>query len=62
MSTDSDESVFMIGQVGAVHHNKKEYFEKVEFINDSGKVAFDCQLDTGATCNAITHRDVAIIQ
>ena len=59
----STDSAFMIEQVGAVHHNKEgQYFAKVEFISDSGKVALDCQLDTGATCSVITHRDVAIIQ
>lgn len=62
-STDSDESAFMIEQVGSVHHNKKgQYFANLEFVSAGGRVSLDCQLDTGATCNVITHRDVAIIQ
>jgi len=63
VTSDSDESAFMIEQVGAVHHNKKgQYFATLEFVSTSGKVVLDCQLDTGATCNVITHRDGAIIQ
>ena len=53
----------MIEQVGVVHHNKKgQYFAKLDFVSDYGSVALDCQLDTGATCNVIAHRDVSIIQ
>jgi len=48
VTADSDESAFMIEQVGAVHHNKKgQYFATLEFVSTSGKVVLDCQLDTG---------------
>jgi len=39
VTADSDESAFMIEQVGAVHHNKKgQYFATLEFVSTSGKV------------------------
>lgn len=63
MSTDSEESAFMVEEIGAVHHNKKgQYFAKIDFANGGTAIALDCQLDTGATCNVITHHDVCTIQ
>ena len=62
VSTDS-EAAFMVEEIGAVHHNRKgQYFAQLEFIHEDTVIARDCQLDTGATCNVITHRDVCTIQ
>ena len=62
VSTDS-EAAFMVEEIGAVHHNRKgQYFAQLEFVHEDTAVAMDCQLDTGATCNVITHRDVCTIQ
>ena len=62
-SSDSDESVFKVEHVGTVQHNRKgQYFVPLAFLNDNVDVSISCQLDTGATCNVITHRDVCCIQ
>ena len=62
-STDSDEWAFMLEEIGTVHHNQKgQYFAKVDFAHRGTAVSLDCQLDTGATCNVISHRDVCTIQ
>ena len=45
VSTDSEESAFMVEEIGAVHHNwKGQYFAKLHFANEGAMVA-DCQLD-----------------
>lgn len=53
----------MIEEIGRVHHNKKgQYFVQLKFVHEGTRVEIDCQLDTGATCNVVTHQDVYIIQ
>ena len=62
-SSDSDESVLKVEHVGTVQHNRKgHYFVPLAFLNDNVDFNISCQLDTGATCNVITHRDVCCIQ
>ena len=61
--SDSGKSVFKVEHVGAVQHNRKgQYFVLLAFLNDNVDFNIPCQLDTGATCNVITHRDVCCIQ
>lgn len=59
----SNEFMLKIEEVGLVKTKNKQLFAKLEFMNtnSSFKTDLDCQLDTGATCNVISHRDVAII-
>ena len=47
---------------GYTSYKKGQYFAKISFDNQGTMVALDRQLDTGATCNVITHQDVCIIQ
>ena len=62
-SSNSDESVFKVEDVGTVQHNRKgQYFLPLAFLNDNVDFNISCQLDTGATCKVITHRDVCCIQ
>jgi hypothetical protein len=47
---DSDEWAFMVEEIGSVKAKGKHVFAKLQFM--------DCQLDTGATCNVMSHRDL----
>lgn len=50
VSTDSEESAFMVEEIEAVHHNRKgQYFAHLDFANEGMVVGLDCQLDTRAT-------------
>ena len=41
----------------------KQFYSSLEFCDpDAGyKTKLDCQLDTGATCNVLTHHDLSVI-
>lgn len=61
--TESEEELFVVEQVGTVKHNSKgQFFVPLSFIHELGKTTVDCQLDTGATCNVISFKDVCTIQ
>ena len=61
--TDSDEFFFKIEEVSSVQAQGKQLFASLEFsdANARYKMKMECQLDTGATCNVLTHRDLSII-
>ena len=62
-SSDSEASVFKVEHMGAVQRNRKgQYFVPLTFHSDNAEFIIDCQLDTGATCNVITYRDVYYVQ
>ena len=47
--------------MSSVQARGKQFYSSLEFCNpDAGyKTKLDCQLDTGATCNVLTHRDLS---
>ena len=63
-SDDSDNSIFAVECIGTVTHNKLgQYFVPITVANVKGRsMVVDCQLDTGATCNVMTHADLCAIQ
>lgn len=62
-SDDSDEYAYKIEEVGSVKTKGKQLITKLSFrdTNSRSNTDLDCQLDTGATCNVISHRDLSII-
>ncbi|KXJ04486.1 hypothetical protein AC249_AIPGENE8434, partial [Exaiptasia diaphana] len=60
---ESDEYAFKVEEIGSVQTKGKQLITKLEFMdtNSRFKTDLDCQLDTGATCNVISHRDLSII-
>ena len=55
--------MFKVEHVEAVQHNRKgQYFVPLAFHSANAELIIDCQLDTGATCNVITYRDVCYVQ
>ena len=63
-SEDSDSPIFVIECIGTVTHNKLgQYFVPLTVANVKGRsMVVDFQLDTGATCNVMTHADLCAIQ
>ena len=60
--SESDDELFVIEQVGTVKHNHKgQFFVPLNFSHELGKTTIKCQLDTGATCNVISFKDVCAI-
>ena len=61
--TDSDEFFYKVEEVSSVQAKGKQLFASLEFsdANTRYKTTLECQLDTGATCNVLTHRDLSII-
>ena len=56
--SESDDKLFVVEQAGTVKHNHKEqFFVSLSFNHELGKTTVKCQLDTGATCNAISFKD-----
>ena len=47
--------------MSSVQARGKQFYASLEFCDpDAGyKTKLDCQLDTGATCNVLTHRDLS---
>ena len=61
--TDSEEFFFKIEEVSTVQAKGKQLFVSLEFsdVHARYKTELDCQLDTGTTCNVLTHRDLSVI-
>ena len=48
--------------VSAIAGKGKQVLAKLTFcIQDKYKTSMECQLDTGASCNVISHRDLSIL-
>ena len=60
-SNDS-EYAFRIKEVGMIKEKGKQLIATLSFTDENTNFSteIDCQLDTGATCNVITHRDLSI--
>ena len=62
-SSESEELVYVLEQVGTVRHTENgQYFVPLTFEHKSATTTVDCQLDTGATCNVMSLKDVCRIQ
>ena len=64
--TDTDEFFYKVEEVSSVQTRGKQLYTTLEFCDpDAGCKTklekLDCQLDTGATCNVLTHRDLSVI-
>lgn len=61
--TDSDEFLYQVEEVSSVQAKGKQLFASLEFYDANAryKTKLDCQLDTGATCNVLTHHDLSVI-
>jgi len=61
-SEDSDDSILSIEEITAVKGGGKRLTAKLTFyLPGDVKDQFECQLDTGATCNVISHKDLMIL-
>ena len=61
-TSESEEEIYAIEQVGTVKHNHKgQFFAALRFDHELGSTTIDCQLDTGATCNVMSKADVCKI-
>jgi len=61
--TESDKFFFKVEEVLSVQAKGKQLFAVLEFTvaTDRFKTTLECQLDTGATCNVLSHRDLSVI-
>jgi len=61
--TESDKFFFKVEEVSSVQAKGKQLFAVLEFTvaTDRFKTTLECQLDTGATCNVLSHRDLSVI-
>ena len=61
--TESDEFFYKVEEVSSVQAKGKQLFTALEFSDatDRFKTTLECQLDTGATCNVLSHRDLSVI-
>ena len=60
--SDSDLLVLTVDVVSAIASKGKQVLAKLTFcIQDKYKTSMECQLDTGASCNVISHRDLSIL-
>jgi len=61
--TESDEFFFKVEEVSSMQAKGKQLFAALEFTDttDRFKTTLECQLDTGATCNVLSHRDLSVI-
>ena len=61
-TSESEDEIYAIEQVGAVKHKRKgQFFVPLCFNHKLGNTTIDCQLDTGATCNVMSKTDVCKI-
>ena len=61
-TSESEEEIYAIEEVGAVKHNHKgQFFAALRFDHELGSTTIDCQVDTGATCNVMSKTDVCKI-
>ena len=62
-SSDSEDSIFTIESIGTISHNKQgQYFVPLCFKHKGTDTTINCQLDTGATCNVMSHANLCAIQ
>ena len=63
-SSDSEESVLKVEDVSSVECCGNRRFAMLTFYCEHNKLEtkFKCELDTGATCNVISYRDLSIIK
>ena len=63
-SADSDDSLLKIEELASVNAKGKQLFTDLEFMDDQNSYTtkLNCQLDTGATCNVISFRDLSVIK
>ena len=60
---DSEDPLFKIEEVSSMKTAGKQFNAKIIFTNPEElyNTELECQLDTGATCNVMSLRDLAII-
>ena len=61
--TDTDKFFYKLEEVSSVKARGKQLYTSLEFADPNARyrTKLDCQLDTGATCNVLTHRDLSVI-
>ena len=61
--TESDEFFYKVEEVSSMQAKGKQLFTTLEFsdVTDHFKTTLECQLDTGATCNVLSHCDLSVI-
>ena len=61
--TNIDEFFYKLEEVSSVQARGKQLYTSLEFSDPNAryKTKLDCQLDTGGTCNVLTHRDLSVI-
>ena len=64
--SESEESLFKVQTVSSLKGRGKQVHAEINFCiqeqgNKTYKTSLTCQLDTGATCNVISHRDLAVL-
>ena len=60
---ESDDSLYQLEEVGAVHHQQtKQFFTALQVLETAGDTEIQCQLDIGATCNVMTLTDLCNIK
>lgn len=60
---ETDNDTYKVEEVSSAQTRGKKLHTTLEFCDpDAGyKTKLDCKLDTGATCNVLTHRDLSVI-
>ena len=63
-SSDSEESVLKVEDVSSIESCGNRWFAMLSFYCEHNKLEtkLKCQLDTGATCNVLSYRDLSIIK
>ena len=60
--SDSEDELFTLEHIGTVKHQKKgQFYVPLCFTHAEGNTTVECQLDTGATCNVMSLKDIARI-
>ena len=60
--SDSEDELFTLEHIGIVKHQKKgQFYVSLCFTHAEGNTTVECQLDTGATCNVMSLKDIARI-
>ena len=59
----SEESILKIEEISTMESSGSRWFATLSFYNEESKqeVPLKCQLNTGATCNVLSQRDLSII-
>ena len=62
--SDSEESVLKVEDVSSVETYGNHWFAMLSFYCEQNKLEtkLKCQLDTGATCNVLSYRDLSVIK